>query len=184
MLEGKLVRLRAHAATDIDASLRWINDPEVTRTLAARYPMSRQSETAWLESVSTGGAVHRDHVAFAIDTREGRHIGNCGIESVSWENRSATAGILIGEKDCWDNGYGTDAMRTMLRFGFHEMNLHRIQLEVLAFNERGQAAYRKCGFAEEGRRRDAWYGDGAYHDVVIMGVLRSEFDALDAAATG
>ncbi len=184
MLEGKLVRLRAHAATDIDASLRWINDTEVTRTLAARYPMSRQSETAWLESVSTGGALHRDHVAFAIETREGRHIGNCGIESVSWENRAATVGILIGEKDCWGKGYGTDAMRTMLRFAFREMNLHRVQLEVLAFNERGRASYVKCGFAEEGRRRDAWFADGAYHDAVIMGVLRSEFDALDAAAAG
>ncbi len=182
MLTGRLVRLRAHAPSDLDAAFRWINDTEVTRTLVARYPMSAQAGAAWLEQVSAGDARHRDDVGFAIDTLEGRYIGNCDILRVSWENRTAEVGIMIGEKDCWDKGYGSDAMRTMLRFAFGEMNLHRIELWVLDFNARAIAAYRKCGFVEEGRRRSAWFSEGGYHDSVVMGILREEFADADAGA--
>ena len=178
MLTGRLVRLRAHAPSDLDAALRWINDTEVTRTLAARYPMSAQAESVWLERASQGDTRHHEtDVYFAIDTLEGRYIGNCGIHRVEWENRCAAVGIMIGEKDCWDQGYGSDAMRTMLRFAFREMNLHRIELTVFDFNERARAAYRKCGFVEEGRRRSAWFSDGEYHDIVVMGILREKFAA-------
>ncbi|HWO94421.1 MAG TPA: GNAT family protein [Dehalococcoidia bacterium] len=179
MLEGRLVRLRAHRPSDLDACLRWMNDVEVLRTSAGRYPVSPSAEAAWLERVSAGDAsgVPRD-VHFGIDAlSDGRYIGNCSIERVSFENRSAEVGIMIGEKDCWDRGYGTDAMRTMLRFAFREMNLNRIQLDVFDFNARAISSYRKCGFVEEGRRRKAWFAEGSYHDIVVMGVLRDEFEA-------
>ena len=74
-----------------------------------------------------------------------------------------------------ERGYGTDALMTLLRFAFEEMNLNRVSLDVYDFNTRGIAAYLKCGFAEEGRRRHARYQDGAHHDVIAMSILRDEW---------
>ena len=82
---------------------------------------------------------------------------------------------MIGEKAYWSKGYGSDAVATLVRFGFEEMNLNRIELRVFDFNERAQASYRKCGFVEEGRMRQSHYADGAYCDVVVMSVLRDEW---------
>jgi RimJ/RimL family protein N-acetyltransferase len=112
---------------------------------------------------------------FAIETKDGQHIGNTNLFNVQPENRCAELGIMIGEKSCWSRGYGTDALRTLLRFGFEEMNLHRIALNVYAFNERGIACYRKVGFIEEGRMRERIYTEGAYHDLIWMSVLRREW---------
>jgi RimJ/RimL family protein N-acetyltransferase len=97
---------------------------------------------------------------------------------MSPEERKARLGVMIGEKEYWSKGYGTDAMLTFLRFGFDEMNLNRIDLTVFDGNERAKACYRKCGFVEEGRLRQDRYSRGAYSDTLIMGILRDEFYAL------
>jgi RimJ/RimL family protein N-acetyltransferase len=181
MIRGTSVQLRPLDPSDLEACLRWVNDPEVTRTLAARYPYSRLREQEWLEATARSDP-GTGQLTFAIETLEGRHIGSCGIHRVEWENRVCEIGIMIGEKDCWNRGYGTDAVRTLVRFAFREMNLHRVELNVFDFNPRAQACYRKCGFVEEGRKRQAFYRDGAYHDIIIMGVLREEFEALEAGS--
>jgi RimJ/RimL family protein N-acetyltransferase len=176
MIEGKLVNLRALEMTDLERNHRWVNDRDVTRFLSMRYEMSLMAEENWMRE-RTRSPLSFSTAAFAIETKEGRHIGNCGLHNASPENRSAELGIMIGEKDCWGQGYGTDAVRALLRFAFEEMNLHRVQLDVFDFNERAQASYRKCGFVEEARKRQDLYQEGAFIDVVVMGVLRSEWEA-------
>jgi RimJ/RimL family protein N-acetyltransferase len=89
---------------------------------------------------------------------------------------------MIGEKDCWSQGYGTDAILTLLRHAFFEMNLHRVELQVYADNLRGIACYRKCGFIEEVRHRRYRYRNGEWIDALTMGVLRREFTALHGLA--
>ena len=173
MIEGKLVNVRASEMTDLERLCRWINDREVTRFVSMRYQMSLAAEEAWLRGRTSALMAYGD-VSFAIETKDGRHIGNCGLHQATPENRAASLGIMIGEKDCWSQGYGSDAVRTLMRFGFDEMNLHRIELHVYDFNERAIAAYRRCGFVEEGRLRDAHYGGGRYCDVVVMAALRDD----------
>lgn len=176
MLEGTLVNLRAHEVADADAIFRWINDREVARFLKARYPQSRAFEEGWMaERASMQLSLSR--VSFAIETKDGTHIGNIGLHGGSAEDRSASLGMMIGEKDYHSKGYGSDALMTLLRFAFEEMNLNRVSLDVYEFNAPGLAAYRKCGFTEEGRRRRAMYQGGAYHDVVAMAILRHEWAA-------
>ena len=97
---------------------------------------------------------------------------------MSAEQRKARLGVMIGEKQYWSSGYGTDAMRAFLRFVFDEMNLHRVDLTVDADNQRAIACYRKCGFIEEVRLRQALYARGAHRDQLVMGILRDEFYAL------
>lgn len=175
MLEGKLVNLRALEASDLDRVFTWINDQEVIRYLAARYPISLSEEEQWLTNRPPAGFAN---TMLAIDTKDGVHIGNCGLHDGQPENRKASLGILIGNKDYWSSGYGTDAIVTLLRFAFHQMNLNRVWLDVYEFNERAQACYKKCGFVGEGRLRQNIYQEGRYWDTITMGILRSEFDAL------
>ena len=176
MLDGTLVRLRAIDTSDLDRAQAWMNDREVTRYLTALYPVSRAEEQAWLEHRPMNGFA--SGVWLAIETKDGVHIGNVNLQPIAPEDRNAGLGILIGNKDYWSNGYGTDAIVTLLRFAFDEMNLNRVWLHTFEFNERAYACYRKCGFQEEGRLREHYYGEGRYWDSIVMGVLRDEFYAM------
>ncbi len=178
MLKGKLVNLRALEMTDLDREYAWVNDREVTRFLIIRYPMSRADEERWLRD---GPANTFANVRLAIDAKDGAHIGNIGLHEQRTEDRVAALGIMIGEREYWSKGYGTDAVVTLLRFAFHEMNLNRVWLSVFEINERAMACYRKCGFSEEGRLRQDRFIEGRYYDTVLMGVLRDEFEALHGA---
>jgi RimJ/RimL family protein N-acetyltransferase len=176
MIAGRIVNLRAQEMGDLERNHRWMNDPDVTRFLGARYLMSLAAEESWMRERTAHPHAYGD-ASFAIETKDGRHIGNCGLHQGSPENRSAAAGIMIGEKECWGQGYGTDAMRTMLRFAFEQMNLHRVELDVYDFNERARASYRSCGFVEEVRKRQEVYREGRYIDVISMAILRGEWEA-------
>ena len=176
MIEGTIVNLRAQEMGDLERNHRWVNDRELTRFLGARYQFSLLAEENWMRERTGKVMAFGGDMGFAIETKDGRHIGNTGLHRASPENRSADMGIMIGEKECWGRGYGTDALRTLVRFGFEEMNLNRIALDVYDFNERAIASYLKCGFIEEGRRRQDIYKGGRYIDVVMMSLLRDDWE--------
>ncbi len=180
MLEGKLTNLRPLDIEDLERVYKWINDREVTRYLAARYPLSRKDEVKWLEDAPPNSFT--EGVRLAIETKDGVHIGNMDLTQVRPEDRKAQMGVMIGEQDYWGSGYGTDAIITLLKFGFHDMNLNRIWLHAFEFNDRAYACYLKCGFQEEGRLRQHYYTEGRYWDSIVMAILRNEFDALHIAA--
>ena len=90
---------------------------------------------------------------------------------------SSEFGLLIGEKECWGKGYGTETTRLMLDYGFTCLNLHNIMLRAYSFNERGLRAYRRAGFQEIGRRREAIRLAGRVHDEVLMDCLATEFES-------
>lgn len=174
--EGASIRLRAVEESD----LGWINEhiwiPEVTRFLSMAWPEPLAGTRAWFERSRSDDAVTnaRDTVNFVVETLEGEIVGVTGLEGRSSRERSAVLGIWLAEP-FWSRGYGTDAVRTLCGYGFREMNLHRIELHVYPFNERGVRAYARVGFREEGRLRDALFVDGRHHDVIVMGLLADEF---------
>ncbi|HID86791.1 MAG TPA: N-acetyltransferase [Anaerolineae bacterium] len=172
MIEGEKVKLRAIEREDIPRFVRWLNDRELLGYLTRYMPLSKAEEERWFERQleDESGRI------FAIETREGVHIGNIGLHEIDWKNGHAELGIFIGEKEYWGQGYGTDAILTLLDFAFNEMNLHRVYLRVLAFNHRAIRCYEKCGFALEGTEREAVFRDGRYHDQLLMGILREEFN--------
>jgi RimJ/RimL family protein N-acetyltransferase len=178
--QGKLVRFRAMEPEDAERAYRWINDREVTQFLMARYPISLAAERDWAATATKTNDF--TETRFAIETLDGVHIGVCGLHHGRPEDRWADLGIMIGEAEYRSQGYGTDAMLTLLRFGFYQMNLNKVTLGVFDINPRAQAVYNKCGFIEEGRGREEYYQDGRYVDVIRMGVLRREFDALHGPA--
>jgi RimJ/RimL family protein N-acetyltransferase len=106
-------------------------------------------------------------------------IGFIAFEEINWTDRDAYVSIGIGEPAFWGKGYGSDAMCLMLRYGFTELNLHRISLTVFEQNPRGIRSYEKCGFKHEGRIREFLLRDGRRSDMLHMGILRKEWDQLE-----
>ncbi|MDP8924170.1 MAG: GNAT family N-acetyltransferase [Chloroflexota bacterium] len=155
--------------------LKWVSDFEVTRTLGlALAPMTLEVEQDWYDRVTKGERI----VPFTIYERATlRPIGNTDLTSIDHANRTANFGIMIGEKDCWGKGYGTEATRLMLDYAFTALGLHNVLLLVFAYNERGLRAYRRAGFKEIGRRREARRLAGRAYDVVYMDSLATEFES-------
>lgn len=116
-------------------------------------------------------------VGFSIDNEEGDLIGHTTLWGASLPIRAATFAIILGPEFI-GKGYGTDATKTMLRYGFEELGLHKIELQAWAFNTRGIRAYEKAGLIKEGVRRDAAFHGGEFHDQVLMSILEEEHRAL------
>ena len=180
-LIGKRVYLRPLGGQDLDRCLRWVNDPEITPNLLLRFPISREREREWLESK------YKDdrEIVLAIVLKDAdRHVGNCGLHKIDYVDREAEFGILIGEKEEWGRGYAPEAARLLLDYGFRELNLHRIGLEVFSYNLRAQRVYEKVGFVREGIRRESHFSNGLFHDTIIMGILRTEWGGCQISDPG
>jgi RimJ/RimL family protein N-acetyltransferase len=176
MLRGKSVLLRPFKRADISHFLKWFNDPEVVQYLGMYLPMTEMFEEKFIEELGTTRA--KSDVFFVIEAIEGastKPIGTCGLHGIDSKDWNATFGIVIGEKDYWSKGYGVEAARLLIDYGFRELNLHRISAAAAAFNERSIKFHRKLGFQEEGRLRQAMFKSGQYHDRVEFGLLREEW---------
>jgi RimJ/RimL family protein N-acetyltransferase len=175
MLYGKRIRLRGNERSDLPKFVEWLNDPEVQRYLSMPLPISQAAEEQWFENMLKRPP---EEQSLGIEIKDGegwRLIGNCGIFDINWRSRSAEVGLFIGDKSCWNKGYGTEVMRLLLRHGFGTMNLNRIFLRVDAENLGGIRAYKKAGFVHEARLRESNFREGKYCDDLIMSVLRSEW---------
>lgn len=170
MIYGERITLRAIERADLPAYVQWLNDPAVLEYFGRFFPLSRAQEEQWYEAMLQDP----EQRSFAIEF-EGRHIGGAGFGSIDGRNRSAEAGLFIGVPELWDQGLGYDVMQTLLRFGFRQMNLHRVYLRVFAGNRRAVHLYEKAGFQHEGCWRQAEFRYGRYHDLLWMSVLRDEW---------
>jgi RimJ/RimL family protein N-acetyltransferase len=175
MLYSKRLRLRAAEKTDIPRFVTWLNDPEVTQFLLIAYPMSQAFEEKWFESMIERGLAEQVLVIERKVDDDYEPIGNTSFMHIDWVSRNAEIGIFLGEKKVWSQGYGREAMKLMLRYGFNQMNLHRISLQVYEHNIRGIKAYEHAGFVHEGRLRQDVFKEGVYRDVLIMAVIRPEW---------
>lgn len=173
-LKGHKVILRPVEDGDLTIMQRWINDPDISRGLLAFMPMSLAQEREWLETTrkNTTGCI------LAVETHAHRHIGSIGIHDISWRDGTAFTGTLIGEKDCWGQGYASDAKMQLLHWAFHTLNLRKIYSSALGFNEASLRYNLKCGYREEGRRVAQFYRDGRYWDEILLACFREEWEPL------
>lgn len=179
MIIAKRMRLRAIERSDLPQFVYWLNDPEISRHLSMVLPLSMDMEEAWFSGLEKRPPEERP-LGIEIETEAGwQLIGNVGFQKLDWRVRQAEIGIFIGEKSLWGRGYGRKAMALMIRHGFDTLNLNRIYLRVNANNARGIRAYEALGFVHEGRMRQATVLDGQYIDVLLMSVLRSEWQMPD-----
>jgi RimJ/RimL family protein N-acetyltransferase len=179
VLVGERTRLRGVTNADIGSLVRWRQDPtsEIFQT-ASLSPMA-EADAHQIFRSSTGS----DRRGFAVeslpkDAQPAHLIGFVSLSGISAQHRAATFAIAL-DPTAGGHGYGTDATRLMVRYGFRELGLHRVSLEAWAFNERALRTYSKAGFVEEGRHRDAVFHDGRWHDEVLMSALATDPGWLD-----
>ena len=184
LLAGDRVRLRGVREDEVATLARWEMDPGPSTTLNDR--VAPQSEAAAKEMIAKWSANEGDTLGFAVETRADQAVlvGHVSVFSIQAKNRNAMIGIAIGREHI-GRGYGTDAMRVIVGYGFRELGLHRIGLSVSEFNQAGIRAYEKAGFTVEGRRRESVLHDGRWYDNVLMSILDYEWAARpDRAGAG
>ena len=170
-LLGDRIYLSPRSIEDVEKFTEWMNDFEVTDyTGRSGKVMSIEGERKYLLENSNPEAT------FSIVTiDEDKLIGTVGLESIDYMNRTGMLGIFIGDKKYLSKGYGTEAIRLLLDYGFNYMNLHNIKLNVMSFNERALKCYKKCGFKEMGKIRENKFINGKYYDTIVMDILENEF---------
>jgi RimJ/RimL family protein N-acetyltransferase len=176
MIYGERIRLRAIERTDLARFVEWLNDPEVRQGLMISLPLSLAEEETWYENMLKRPQEEHPLVIEILTDDGWEPIGNCGLMGFDWRVRQAEFGIFIGAKHYWDQGYGTEAFRTIMQHGFDTLNLNRICLRVYENNPRAIRSYEKAGMTIEGRKRQAHYDEGQFFDVILMSILRSEWE--------
>jgi RimJ/RimL family protein N-acetyltransferase len=171
-ITGERVYLSPYNPDDILILTKWMNDPAVTEGLGDTHlQYNLVSEKQWLD-----GIMQKGEPAFAIVCAEtDTIIGSIGLFEIKQVHRSATVGILIGEAENRGKGFGTEAMRLMVGYGFDVLNLRNIMLRVYDFNEGAYKSYLKVGFKEMGRQRGAHYLNNKYHDIIHMDITREDW---------
>ena len=160
---------------DAEKWTEWFNDLEVTIPLGdeAYTPSTLDGEKESIANIVKGN----HHVFSIVELQTDMPIGRCMLFNIDQVNRAAMLGIVIGEKNYWGKGYGQDAIKLLLDYGFNLLNLNNIMLGTFSFNERAINCYRKVGFKEIGRRRQARIVGGKKYDTVLMDILAQEFES-------
>ena len=173
-LLGEKCYLSPPCAEDAETWTEWFNDLAITLPLGdeAYAPYSLEKQKQVLNDMIT----NQSHVFVIVDLETDHPIGRCLLFGLDHVNRCAMLGIAIGEKSYWGQGYGQEAIRLLLDYAFNLLNLNNVMLGAFSFNQRAIACYRKVGFKEIGRRREARIIGSQAYDVVLMDMLAAEFE--------
>ncbi|GMU74338.1 MAG: hypothetical protein AMXMBFR44_5350 [Candidatus Campbellbacteria bacterium] len=170
-LRGKKTIMRPYQKdTDLDLMTAWVNDPDVTRFITVWSPMTKDAENGYLQ-----GATNDENMLLVIETTEGQPIGSTALHRIDWINRTAVTGTVIGNKEFWGKGYGTDAKMQLLHFAFNRMNLRAIRSSVIAYNVRSHKALLKQGYRQVGVFPKWFFRDGKYHDEILFVLTKKDF---------
>ncbi len=172
MVVGNAVRLRSVTSLDLPRFLRWFNDPAVVRFLDLELPLTEENEREWIANLSK----RPDLLVLVIERlSDGKAIGTIGLSAIDRRHGTAELGLTIGEVGEWGKGYGTDAVRSMIKVAFGTVGVRKLRLSVQADHAAALRLYERCGFRREGVLRQAHFHDGQYHDIHVMGILQGEF---------
>lgn len=158
--------------SDSDKLFKWINDPELVHFNSTFSPVDDLSHAEWFDRIRKDKSVR----IFSIRKNENNElIGTCQLHSINLLHRTAELQIRIGETDQLEKGFGTDAVKLLLKFGFNELGLNRIFLRVFDSNERAIRVYEKAGMKIEGKLRESLFINGEFINILVLAILKSEF---------
>jgi RimJ/RimL family protein N-acetyltransferase len=175
LLTGDRVRLTALAKADAAMVASWYEDAEFMRLFDAEpaFPKAAEEVEAHIEEARKSKTAY----LFGLRrTSDDALVGMAELDGILWAHGVAWLGIGLG-REFWDQRLGSEALALLLRYAFQELNLYRVQLTVFDYNARALALYRRSGFLEEGRFRQFLLRDGERHDMLLMGILRDEWEA-------
>jgi len=168
-IRGTKIRLREKKLSDVRNDYRWQVDPELAKLDAA--PVLVTSFSLYLlDYASALRQSHANRYPLAIETLDGRHIGNCTFYDIDDKKGEAQLGIIIGNRDYWDKGYGADTVNTMVDHVFRTTQVSRLYLKTLDWNLRAQNCFARCGFTLFGRLRRNGY------DFTLMELKREQWE--------
>jgi RimJ/RimL family protein N-acetyltransferase len=171
-IDGNNIYLSPVSIEDAEVYVKWFSNPNITDKLhSTKRVFNIENEKEFLNNILLKG----EYIFAIIRKSDDKLIGNCGLHKIDNIDRTATVGIFIGDDDNQNKGYGSDALNSLIGYGFGVLNLNNIDLHVFDFNERAINCYKKVGFKEYGRRHKAYYVNGEYHDIVCMEILREDF---------
>lgn len=171
-IEGEHIYLSPMNEDDIETYTKWVNDNKVTDGLGNSSKLfTVENERDWLIKNNLDGRLQLAIVRKDNDTL----IGNCGFNRIDNLKQTATVGIFIGEEENRGKGYGTEAMKLLVQFGFEYLNLNNIMLKVFSFNEGAIKSYQKCGFKEFGRRHEVYPLKNKWYDEIYMEILKKDY---------
>ena len=171
VLKGAKVVLRPPDASDPARFIAWLADPEVTRYLGVRFPLSLLAEEETIKRMGDD----RNTVWWVVEA-EGRAIGGTGIHQIDWVDRNGTTGTVIGDKAAWRKGYGSEAMLMRTEYAFRQLDLHKLKSSAFMENEPSKHALAKAGYRQIGVQREDIWRDGKWHDHWLCEVLRSDWE--------
>lgn len=174
-IEGKIVTLRAIELKDLPLLAKWSNSPELWENLVGwHFPYSELSTEQYIKNINHNNMRYQN---FGIEVEGLGLIGTINLVDIDWKNRNACNGIMLGDLDTRGKGYALDAVMAMMRYAFKELGLHRLDAEMIDFNNRSIDFYaNKCGWHIEGRRAEWIYRNGTYHDKVLYGITHLQYD--------
>jgi RimJ/RimL family protein N-acetyltransferase len=174
-LIGETVYLRPFGKSDLSYIQKWSNDSELRKLTGEVAPMSNAEAEKFYKELRAD----KDRLWFVIVLKKGnRVIGEAGLLRIFKPWRHTDMSIIIGEKDTWGKGYGTEAGRLLLYYAFERLGLHRVSVGVVGFNERALRFWQGLGFKREGVERDGYFSDNEFSDFVMMSILEDEYKAL------
>lgn len=175
--EGEKVRLvPLDKAKHLDNAIAWLNDPEVTAwTLIGDWPMTRLAEEQFFETRSRQSGLEMEtDLTFAVETLAGEHIGFSGLHKIDWRNGVATTGTILGRRDLWGQGYGTDAAKVRTRHAFEVLGMRMLLSDVMDGNTGSVRMLHKAGYREVGRIPRRLWKRGAWRDVILLCLERED----------
>ncbi|MBW5469194.1 GNAT family N-acetyltransferase [Brevibacillus formosus] len=173
-LEGERVFLRPIGTGDTELYFRSLFNKETRMLTGTQKHFTREQIHQY---IANKGQDSSSVLLLICLCENDQVIGDVQIGDIDSKNRSAFIRISIDQNAYQSKGYGSEALLLMLDYGFGILNLHRIELNVFAFNERAIHTYEKLGFQREGVQRQALYYNHAYHDSILMSMLADEYRA-------
>jgi len=171
MIRGKRVILRPVEERDLPLLARWRNDPENRRFFFSPFLINPGGQKKWYEEL----LADRNRIILMIDTVKGNTVGMIGLDKIDWRNQEAENGIFLLDPGERGQGYAEEAGVLMINYAFEELNLRRLYAVVYDFNRSVIEMARLFGFQQEGVLRQAAFAGGSFHDKVILGLLREEW---------
>lgn len=171
---GEKLYLRGLERTDLEGEyFDWLNDREVTKFLdSGVFPNTVDKMEEYYRNI----ALSPNNVMLAIiDNESDKHIGNIKLGPINWITRIAPLGIMIGNKEFWGKGYGTEAIRLVLDYAFKRLNLHKVTAGIAAIHQASTKAFKEAGFEVEGQLKSQFLLDGQYYDSLYLGITREDF---------
>jgi len=175
LINGKRVILRAIELSDSELLREMVNSASLEQyENGFSFPVSVNAQDKWMKEHLSGDTESR-----LIIELDGDPVGYMSIVNVDWKNKSCHTGIKLFSEKNMGQGIGTDSVMAVMRFCFEQMHMNRIESCFLDFNTRSRALFvEKCRWAIEGQKRQAVFKNGQYHDLVLIGILREEYDDL------